>query len=235
MKHLKVILIALLFCSCNSNSDFEGVDLKQYFFEVSDYETPKVLEYDFDSVGVKSKSYYLINKSNDNEIKMTKFNKDFEETEYYTILFKPDGAYTIEASFVEDQHTKLITNVEIQQGLTFAYKDYKTKMKAENSFKLQLGDSISIKTKSSWEFNEIAEKVINGIKIKTIIANGSSKRIVTNSKNGAKEDYRIKMEIWYSKGIGVTKLKMDTPFGTYIEDYLRTMTIDEFETMRAKN
>jgi hypothetical protein len=210
------------------------VDLKQYFWNISDYETPKVLVYNHDSIGTISTKYYLIKKISDNELSLTILDKNFNETEYLTDLFKPDGVYLTEATFVEDIKTKLVSKSNIISGFIYSYNDFKRKMSIETSSDLQLKNDINIINKDSWVFEDIEDKNINGKEISTVVSKGLTERTFTKKSTGEKHTMQINFENWYSKGIGITRTKLETPFGIFIDTYVKTISIDEFTKMKKQ-
>jgi hypothetical protein len=231
MKIIYLFSSIILLSSCSVNNN---VDLKKYFWNISDYETPKVLVYSHDSVGTISTVYHLIKKISDNELSLTMLDKNFNETQYLTDLFKPDGVYLTDASFVEDIKTKLVTKSNIISGFIYSYTDFKRKMSIETSFDLQLKNDINIINKDSWVFEDIKDKNINGKEINTIVSKGLTERTFTKKSTGEKHTLQINFENWYSKGIGITKTKQETPVGIITDTYVKTITIDEFNKMKNK-
>ena len=231
MKMINMFFSIFLLSSCSFNKT-NNVDLKEYFWKISDYETPKILIYNYDSVGTISSNYYLIKKISDNELSLTRFDKDFNEIQYLKDLYKPDGVYLTETSFVEDIKTKLITKSIITSGFIFPFNDFNTKANVETTFDLQLKNDINIVNKDSWSFEEVVDKNINGVNISTLVAKGLTERIITEKSTGQKNTFKVKLESWYSKGIGITMMKQETPIGIFTDTYVKTITIEEFNKMK---
>jgi len=163
---------------------------------------------------------------------LTRFDKNFNEIQYLKDLYKTDGVYLIETSFVEDIKTNLITKSDITNGFIFPFNDIKAKANVETTFDLQLTSDINISSKDNWIFEDIVEKNINGINLSTIVAKGTTERIITEKSTGRKNTFNIKLESWYSKGIGLTMMKQETPIGIFTDTYVKSISIDEFNELR---
>jgi hypothetical protein len=105
-------------------------------------------------------------------------------------------------------------------------------MYVETSFDLQLQKDINISNKDSWSFEQVVNKKINNKDVKTLVAKGMTERIMTEKSTGRNQTIQIKLESWYSKGIGITLMKQETPIGAFIDSYIKTITIDEFNKLK---
>jgi hypothetical protein len=233
MKSIQLFTVIIILVVITSFG-LDKVNFRDYFWNISNYETPMVLIYTNNNNGIKSTIYYLIQKTGENELTLIRYNKDFNEVQYFKDLFKPEGVYLKETSFVEGNNPKLITKSVIHNGLIFPFQNYKCNINMEVAIDLQSKKNINITNKDNWKFTEIADKKINNITISTIVAKGYTNQIITDKTTGKKQSYKVMLETWYSKGIGITLMKRETPNGPFIDTYVKSISLQEFNKLRGE-
>jgi hypothetical protein len=229
------IFVIALFSTCSTKPTLKNAELSDYFWKVSDYETPKVIVYDFDSLGVVSKNYYLISKTGQNELSMTRFDKDFKEIQYLVYTYQEDEVTLSKASFVEDMKTHLVTDIEIINGVVFSFNDYKRKTEIEGLITLQLEPDITIKNWETTELLDLSDMYIKGKMINTIVAKGYTNRTITNASTGQQQTVRVELETWYSEGIGITLMNQKYPFGAFTDKFDKMISLEEFNNLNSKH
>ncbi len=233
MKMINAVLTFLVLFSCKPQNDFSGVDLKDYFWVISDYETPKVIVYDFDSLGTMSRNYYLIKKVSDDKLALTRYDANFNETQFLIDKYVDDGVVLEKSSFVEDMANKVVTDVEISEGFIFPFNS-QAKIVISSSFTPQTDNKIKVTNKDFGELIYMTEKEINGKMSQTIIGKGYTERKIENIMSGQHQTFKIKLETWYTKDIGITMMKQVYPFGEYTDKFVEFISIDEFNKLKDK-
>jgi len=231
MKMINLVLTFLVLISCKSENDFSGVDLKDYFWKISDYDTPRVIVYDFDSLGITSRNYYLIEKVSDDKLALTRYDANFNETQHLIDKYLDEGVVLEKLSLVEDKINKVVTDIEISEGFIFPFNSQE-KIVVSSSFTPKYDSKIKVTNKDFGELIEMTEKEINGKMTKTIIAKGYTERKIENILTGQHQTFKIELETWYTKDIGITMMKQVYPFGEYTDRFVEFISIDEFNKLK---
>lgn len=232
MRIYYILLALFTLISCGVKTAPDGIDLRDYFWKISDYEKPKVIVYEFDSLGVVSYNYYLIEKTNSDKLFLTSFDKSFNEVLFLEDTYDEKGVYLTKSSFVEDRINNIVTEIDIHRGFIFSFNEYE-ELGGNFSFELQLSKGIKVRSRDSWRFNEMTKKKIGDADINTIVFKGVSERIISDSNTGQEYNIDIQIENWYSENIGLTYTKQTLPNGSLTEKFVEIITLDEFNKMRV--
>mgnify|MGYP000598536103 CR=1 FL=1 len=234
MKKTSLLFIFLVISSCSSKNEIESINLKNYFWKIADYEQPKVIVYDYDSVGIVSRNYYLIEKIAGDKLQLTRYDSRFRETLLLIDKFRDNGVFLEKISHVEDVKQNIVTEVEIKKGLIFPFDSYRTKMILNSSFNPKSDNQIVISQKDIRELTELTKKEINGEMIPTLIAKGHSVIEIKNLKTAELDSIKIRMETWYSKDIGITRTREIYPFGEIGDRFVERISLEEFHKLKNK-
>jgi hypothetical protein len=229
MKFIKFVIPFFLFGSfAQKNED----PLRNYFWKINDYETPKVNVYthliDGDDAG---KLYYLMEKTKKNKLLVKKYNNEFELTMIFEDTYKKGGVYITKAEVLEHQSFKEMTAFKIKQGFIFPFQEPNQELVIDIEMDSKLEAFDKIESHTSWNFISGQGMDTNeGLK-DTILATGNSNYTFYYS-NGNKEVVKEKIDTWYIRNIGVTKVHQKCSYWDLTETYLETISQQEFEKLK---
>ncbi len=231
MKSNIIILFSVLLCNCSCSTNTETDNLKEYFWQLNEFENPKVLVYKTENSGTIGKTYYVIEKISTDKLKVKKFSDDFILLSVLVDSFTENGVYLESVSFFTEG---VETEVSIDEGFIFPYKSRDSSLFVSSSYKLISNSGITLKDEDSWQIKSSLVKEINGMNLETLVATGKSKRQYFNEESNEVKDYDIKVQIDYSKGIGITSMTQKTLWHTYKETYIETISIEQFSKLKGQ-
>jgi hypothetical protein len=233
MRLIYLFLTILILGSCGTKARLKKENLKDYFPKIEDFETPKVLIYELDSIGKKSHVYYLIERKGETELFIIKFNAQFIQTEHQLVEFKDDGVYLKEAFIVEDFESNLLTKIEVKNNMVFPFDPSLAVNSYERSIQFQMDTAVIYKMVTDWQFEELTTKYIVDSKKKTIIARGTHRtREIFTDWNSDGEIEGV-LELWYTKGLGMTKAMLSYGKDHFSETYIETISVGAFEELKT--
>jgi hypothetical protein len=237
---LTFLLLLVLTISCQettkktkqTDSHIEKLNLKQYFYNIDEYEIPKVLIYEVDSAGFKSKIYYVAQKISPNQLELTRYNRFFNKVSVLTDEYSKKGI-KLAKSELFDNSDSTYESITIMDGHIFYFEPEK----ALGSLEVQTDvskDSTEqfFRDLYEWKISDTTEIMIGTNKISTIISTGILSRDYTYNSETISQD--IYFEIWYSEGIGISRQSYDFSFGKITETYLETISVQDFEELKNK-
>ncbi len=232
MKYNILFLFSILFCNCGCNSPTEIDNLKDYFWQFSEYEKAKVLVYKTENSDKIGKTYYQIEKVSKDRLEVTKFNEDFKPVAVLIDYFTENGVYLDAASFfIEGIETK----VTINDGLIFPFENSETPLNIKTSYRPISNPKILLTDEDSWQIDEFLTRQINDVKLKTLVVKGKSKRQHYDEKTKEVQEYEINVQTEYSKGIGITKMIQKSLWFAYTETYIKTISAKQFLELKNKS
>jgi len=231
MKNLLIILGLISFLCCNSSkTQTDTLNLNDYFWQIHEYETPKVLVFEADSSGVKSKVYYKMKKISPDKLEITRYMDDFSISGILVDLFKQDSVFLDDFTIYDASGTS--SKVQIDNGLIFSFKSTNDILAMDCTYKINSNPPASMQYIDSWKIQKAIEKEVNGKTLPTFISSGTSKRYFMNPQTNQRDSFVVKMQIDYTKGIGITKMIQVLPWFTLSETYLETISMDEFKKLQ---
>ena len=232
MKHIKLIsLLLLLFCGSFIQKEEEP--LKDYFWKIDDYETPKVNVYTYLIDGKDAgKLYYHMERTKKKKLLVKKYNDDFELTMIFEDTYKKDGVYITKAEVLEGQYFKEMTAFKINQGFIFPFREENKDLVIDIEMDSKLDAFEKIESHTRWHLMPRLQTEINEGRKDTILATGKSNYTFYYS-NGNKEVVKETIDTWYTKNVGVTKVHQKCSYWDLTETYLKTISQKEFEKLKS--
>lgn len=231
MKIFLPISITILLISF-SFIQIDKEELPEYFWELDNYENPKVLIYDTYVDGNKSNPvYFIFEKISKKKLRLTKFNHQFKNTQIIEDAFKKDGVYLSKVKNLEDTTLSKMTKMNINQGYIFPKNYSNNQLTIEIEFDSQLKGINKIESKTNWGFVDTTYIKVNNEDLKTIIAEGES--TITFHETAKTQTIKEKVTTWYTKGIGITKIRQISPYWNYEERFVKIISIEAFNKLKS--
>lgn len=231
-KYIYTFILIFTLYGCNVEPDLNKVNLKEYFYKISDYSTPKVLVVDSDSTGHTNRIYYLIKKIDDFSLSLTVFDEKFNKIEYIEDKYTTKGVELSKYTIIEDISNNITTDIQINDSYIFPFEDFNSKLFINSVFISKFDSLTEVSDVDEFQLIELIDKNINGTKVSTIVARGNLTRTIKDIETGQVDTYKIKMETWYSKGIGITMLKHTSPYGEYTDKFVGFITMEDFNNLK---
>lgn len=224
-----LLLVLLILTSCQPKTDFNELNLENYFFKLVDFKTPKVLIYDVDSAGIQSHIYYQIEQSASDQLKITKYDNLFRPSEYQVFTYKPEGIYLSSGGFMDDHKNGEWTAIDIVKPYVFPLLDANRTIATENVF--YYGEKrFKVRDLGTMKFEKVITRHINNEEHNIIVAKAKVTRTFVESGDTA--DTKIRTEAWYLENFGVYKLSAHFPKWHYTETFKENISFSEFEELR---
>lgn len=234
MKIINVFLIALclaILASCHSQSSLGDVDLKQFFWNLDSFTNPKVIVYDINTYGTHSKNYFLVERTRSNELTLTKYNDEFEPVQKLVDRFDSTGCTLIDAQIIHYVGDSMVfTPVQLLNGNIFNYRHASDSLSTKTVFNPPDNHQTTIVLHSKWLLDSIRDEKMNGEILPTIVAHGTRRTIIYNPDTTLVDD---KIELWYTKGLGLTRYYFSDSNGHFVEErYEKIISPEEFDTLK---
>jgi len=227
-----LLLVIIVFTCCKNTKNHTDIMLRNFFYQVDNYETEKVLVYEHDSSGIKTNNYFILKKVDNGKLLVKRLSQNFHVFQTYVDIYKKDGIYLESATFMEGQNATRPTDVQVINGKIFPFDDLYSELPSSSSFRSIAQPNIKGIMDDKWQFEKIVEKEINGKKINVIYANVNSEITYVDTSTGQKSKVKMKMEVQYTEGIGLTNIKSSSIHGTFKDTYIKTISIEDFNKIK---
>jgi|GEM_PF-2500463 len=232
MRYVFIFLLAFALCSCSDSESIETVNLKDYFWKISDHQEPKVYQYELDSLGHKSLSFYHVQAIDSQRLLIKLYNSKYELTAELTDIIS-DSNIVIEKWITPDSENKSkFRNAIIQESQIFSFNNqnrecyYRIKMSGTKPSYWTLDKH------AYWSLDELSTTNTPNKPIPTIISKG--KELNMAIYNGRGDTINGITETHYMKNIGMSLAKISFDFGDVIQTFQKIKPLAEFEADKDK-
>jgi hypothetical protein len=229
---LTLLTLSLLFARCSNSQSNNGINLQQFFYILDNYEQEKVLVYEHDSAGMKTDNYFILKKIDERKLLVKRLSKDFQVIQTYTDVYKEDGVYLESSSFTEGNPELEPVIVKVTSGKIFPFDNVNKEFASFSTFQSIVQPNIKGDMKDNWKLTKVEERKIGDEVKKVMFVDGDSERIFTDISTGQKSRLTMDIEYRYTEGIGLTYIKSSSIYGIYIDKYLRTISIEDFNKLK---
>ncbi|MFC0878985.1 hypothetical protein ACE01N_20490 [Saccharicrinis sp. FJH2] len=221
--------ITLIGCG-NSQSKKSDTDFKNYFFQPNWFEVPKVYRYEFSSKynDEKYNAYRYFEKIDNNQLKMTVYDKDFNQTLIIVYEYLPDKVILKKVTTVETWNNNKHVEEKLPDNVVFDYHKMNEDFGFTHTSRIKGYSDVTryvtrnIKKTERREFNEA--------EVNVAIADGKTDIEIKTSTDDIKlhnDDVLI-----YAENIGVIYQESKSQNNKVVANLTRILTLDEFENMK---
>lgn len=225
---LSIILIAL--ASCNPSK--QNVDISEYYFEVKNFESPKVYQYKSVYNGIESKLYSKYTKIKKDELLLEQFNDSFIMTNRTILIYTSKGIKYIECWTSNQEGSINLYRQSIIDSLVFPFnlKNNPVVFKTEGSPNSNTNITYTLRN----NLTEPRDTVINNQNFK-ILYSYAERLWIVKSLMPPFSSQKIKVNdlAIYQKGSGlivIISFKETKEF--FRMEFDKILTIEEFESLK---
>lgn len=201
------------------------VDLRNYFWDLDNYSEEKVLVYEI-AVGFENiQGYYRFSRVADNKLKITSYDQDFDLRHLVINSYSEEGVTLEKMNIYPTGDSTNEVSCNIIDGNIFPF--YNDNTSSINHFTYSTEVYPNAKETAVSDFKELQQLACGDEIRNTIVSQGKLSRFF-NEQN----EFEYPVEFWYAEGFGLSRLKISYADFDYIETYIETISLEDFNNLR---